>query len=89
MEKSLLAIGQAGAETLEAFAAGLREKYPAEAFIKQLVQVRMDWLVDAFVRLLEDLLSSRAFSSIIQLCKGHLRDDSRPRTLGFLVATSK
>ena len=42
MDKSLLAIGQAGADTLEAFAAGLREKHPGETFIKDLIQVRLN-----------------------------------------------
>ena len=43
MDNGILAMGrqagQAGAEKLEALAAGLREKHPGEAFLKELVRV--------------------------------------------------
>ena len=39
MDKSIMAIGQAGVERLEALAAGLRERVPGEAFCRRLVQV--------------------------------------------------
>ena len=39
MEKGLRSIGHAGAEKLEALAAGLREKTPGEHFCRRLVQV--------------------------------------------------
>ena len=45
MDKSLMAIGQAGAERLEALAVGLRERIPGESFCRKLVQVSVRYFV--------------------------------------------